>query len=237
MSHPAAPRPALASRGRATRTTIFLKMLMAVSGLIGVSFLLVHMYGNLKAFGGERKFNHYAEYLRELGEPLLPHTGFLWITRIGLIAALVIHVYAAVILWRRASKARSTKYVVKRRSGSTIASRTMRWGGVSMLLFIIWHLLNFTVGKVNVSGGPTNNPYQLLVGSFSTWWLTLIYLAAMATLGAHLHHGIWSAAQTLGLTNTASARTRAKRTALATAIVISTGFSVVPIAVFAGIIA
>ena len=75
----------------------------------------------------------------------------------------------------------------------------MRWGGVTLLLFIVWHLLNFTIGKINVTGGPTNDPYNLLVDSFSTWWLTVIYLVAMAMLGAHLHHGIWSSMQTLGL--------------------------------------
>ena len=88
---------------------------------------------------------------------------------------------------------------MKKHTGATFASRLMRWGGVTLLLFIIWHLLNFTVGKVNVTGGPTNDPYNLLVDTFDTWWLTLIYLVAMLALGAHLHHGIWSAAQTLGL--------------------------------------
>ena len=77
----------------------------------------------------------------------------------------------------------------------------MRWGGVTLLLFIVWHLLNFTIGKVNVTGGATNDPYNLLVDTFDVWWLTLIYLVAMAMLGAHLHHGIWSSLQTLGLTS------------------------------------
>ena len=86
----------------------------------------------------------------------------------------------------------------------------MRWGGVALLLFVVWHLLNFTIGKVNVQGGATDDPYDLLVDTFETWWLTLIYLVAMAALGAHLHHGIWSAAQTLGLTNNARARRNAK---------------------------
>ena len=83
---------------------------------------------------------------------------------------------------------------MKKNKHSTYASHLMRWGGVTLLLFIIWHLLNFTIGKVNVAGGATNDPYNLLVDSFATWWLTLIYLVAMAMLGAHLHHGIWSAA-------------------------------------------
>ena len=112
----------------------------------------------------------------------------------------------------------------------------MRWGGVTLLLFIVWHLLNFTIGKVNVTGGPTNDPYNLLVDSFSTWWLTLIYLFAMAMLGAHLHHGIWSSLQTLGLTNSARQRANAKRFGLILALVITIGFSLVPIFVLAGVI-
>ena len=198
--------PTLVKNNRSTRSTIALKLLMAVSGLIFVAFVLLHMYGNLKAFAGHDAFNEYAHHLRTFGEPMLPYAGFLWIMRVVLIVALVVHVYAAVTLWRRAAQARTVKYVVKKHTGSTFASRLMRWGGVTLLLFIIWHLLNFTVGKVNVTGGPTNDPYNLLVDSFQTWWLTLIYLVAMAMLGAHLHHGIWSAAQTLGLTSNARSR-------------------------------
>ena len=98
------------------------------------------------------------------------------------------------------------KYVMKKRTGATFASLMMRWGGVTILLFVIWHLLNFSIGKVNVTGGPTDDPYNLLVDTFQTWWLTLIYLVAMAMLGAHLHHGIWSASQTLGLDEHTPAR-------------------------------
>jgi succinate dehydrogenase / fumarate reductase cytochrome b subunit len=209
---------------------------MAVSGLIFIGYVLLHMYGNLKAFAGHDAFNEYAHHLRTIGEPMLPHAGLLWIIRVVLIIAVVVHVYAAFTLWQRAHKARTVKYVVKKHTGATFASRMMRWGGVTLLLFIIWHLLNFTVGKVNVAGGPTNDPYNLIVDSFSTWWLTLIYLVAMAMLGAHLHHGIWSAAQTLGWTGNARARTRAKQVAFVTAVIIAGGFSLVPIAVLVGII-
>ncbi|MEZ5113965.1 MAG: hypothetical protein R2693_11150 [Nocardioidaceae bacterium] len=93
------------------------------------------------------------------------------------------------------------KYEVKKNKHSSISSRTMRWGGVALLLFIVWHLINFTIGKVNVFGGATTDPFNLLVDSFDVWWLTLIYLLAMLALGLHLHHGTWSALQTLGLTN------------------------------------
>lgn len=234
-THPS-NQPALVTGARAARTTIALKIAMAGSGLIFVGFVLLHMYGNLHAFAGHDAFNEYAEHLRTLGEPMLPYTGALWIIRLVLIGSFAIHVASAFTLWHRAGRARQTKYAMKKRTGATYASLLMRWGGVTLLLFIVWHLLNFTVGKVNVAGGPTNDPYNLLVDSFSTWWLTLIYLAAMAMLGAHLHHGIWSAMQTLGWTSTARARSTAKAVGLTLALIITIGFSLVPLAILTGVI-
>ena len=229
------PKP-LVTGARSTHSTIALKMLMAVSGLVFIAFVLAHMYGNLQAFAGHDAFNEYAEHLREIGEPMFPRSGLLWVLRVGLIASLVVHVACAVALWRRAGRARTVKYVVKKNAHSTPSSRWMRWGGVALLLFVVWHLLNFTIGKVNVSGGPTDDPYVLLVDSFETWWLTLIYLVAMLALGLHLHHGVWSAAQTLGLTNNVRARRNAKALGAIVAVVIAGGFSLVPIFVLAGVI-
>jgi succinate dehydrogenase / fumarate reductase cytochrome b subunit len=209
---------------------------MAVSGLVFIAFVFTHMYGNLKAFGGHDSYNLYAEHLRAVGQPVLPREGLLWLIRAALIGSLVVHVYCAVVLWHRAAKARTTKYVMKRNIASTLSSRMMRWGGLALLLFIVWHLLNFTIGKVNVTGGPTNDPYNLLVDSFDTWWLTVIYLVAMVALGMHLRHGVWSAAQTLGLTNNAAARRNANVLGVLLAVVIAGGFSLVPIFVLAGVI-
>ncbi|GAA2122759.1 succinate dehydrogenase cytochrome b subunit [Nocardioides bigeumensis] len=222
--------------GRAVRSTIFLKMLMALSGLLFVAFVIGHAYGNLKAFAGHDAFNEYAHHLRTLGEPMLPHSGFLWVLRVGLIVAFVLHVYAAFALWARAKQARTTPYVMKKRTGATWASLIMRWGGLTLLLFIVWHLLNFTIGKVNPQSGPTDDPYNLLVDTFDVWWLTLIYLVAMAMLGAHLHHGFWSACQTLGWTSTARARQAAKSVGFTLALIIVIGFSIVPLGVLAGVI-
>ncbi len=236
MADPVKTRPSLVEGARASRTSISLKLLMAVSGLAFVGFVLGHMYGNLKALSGHDTFNEYAHHLRELGEPMLPHMGFIWIMRVGLLLALIIHVVAAIELTRRARKARPVKYVVKKHTGAIPASRLMRWGGLTLFLFIVWHLVNFTFGKVNVQGGETDDPYNLLIDTFDVWWMTLIYLAAMAMLGAHLHHGVWSSLQTLGLTSTAASRARAKTISFAIAIVIAGGFSIVPIAVLTGII-
>ncbi|MCD6640790.1 MAG: succinate dehydrogenase cytochrome b subunit [Nocardioides sp.] len=213
-----------------------LKLLMAVSGLVFIGFVLTHMYGNLKAFAGHDAFNEYAHHLRTFGEPMLPYGGLLWVLRIVLIVSLVAHVASAAILSSRAAKARRVKYEVKKNRGSSLSSRTMRWGGVAILLFVVWHLINFTIGRVNVSGGPTNDPFNLLVDTFDVPWMTLIYLVAMVALAMHLHHGTWSALQTLGLTGTAKARKNAKLAGWVVAIVIAGGFSLVPLAVLTGII-
>jgi succinate dehydrogenase / fumarate reductase cytochrome b subunit len=194
------------------------------------------MYGNLKAFAGHDAFNDYAHHLRTFGEPMLPYGGLLWVIRAVLVVALVVHVTTAVILWRRAARARTVKYVVKKNKASSISSRTMRWGGLTLLLFIVWHLLNFTIGKVNISGGATDDPYNLLVDTFDAPWMTAIYLLAMVTLALHLHHGTFSALQTLGLTGNANARVRAKRLGLVVAVVIAGGFSLVPLFVLFGVI-
>ncbi len=213
---------------------------MALSGLLFIGFVLGHMYGNLKAFAGEESFNHYAHHLREIGEPMLPHEGFLWIMRLGLIVAIIAHIACAAILAARASKARPVKYAVKKNKGSSLSSRTMRWGGVTLLVFIVWHLLNFTIVKVNPSNGetgdPHHSPYRLLVETFELPWMTVIYLLAMIALGMHLHHGTYRALQTLGLTNGAVSRARARAAGGVVAIVVAGGFSLVPLSVLVGII-
>ncbi|MDQ4114737.1 MAG: succinate dehydrogenase cytochrome b subunit [Actinomycetota bacterium] len=245
MAQATGPRPhrqhpiqqqTLIKGSRAARNTIALKMLMAVSGIAFIGFVLGHMYGNLKAFAGHDAFNDYAHHLRVLGEPLLPHQGFLWILRVGLIVALVVHVACAYALWRRARRARTVKYVVKKNNSSTFSSHWMRWGGVAILVFVVWHLLNFTIGKVNPQGGETDDPYNLLVDTFDLWWMTLIYLAAMVALALHLRHGVWSAAQTLGLTNNERARRNANLIGYGLAVLVAGGFSLVPIFVLAGVI-
>jgi succinate dehydrogenase cytochrome b subunit len=209
---------------------------MAGSGLIFIGYLLLHMYGNLKVFAGHDAFNEYAYHLRTFGEPMLPHEGLLWIVRAVLIVAIAAHLYSAAVLARRAAKARTTKYVMKKNKASSLSSRTMRWGGLALLLFIIWHLVNFTIGKYNPTGGETDDPYNLVVDNFDTWWITLIYLAALGALALHLHHGVWSACQTLGLTNSERTRNRAKDLGVLVAVLIAGGFALVPLSILFGIV-
>lgn len=208
-------------------------MIMAVTGVIFALYVLAHMYGNLMLLGGEDTFNTYAHHLRTIGEPMLPFKGFLWIMRVVLIVALVGHVWAALTLWARAKGARSHKYAVRKAVGQSLSSKWMRWGGVTIFLFLIWHLIEFTIVKVNVGGQgvPEGNPYQLVVDSFQVWWLTLIYVIAMLALYLHLAHGVFSAQQTLGWTSNVKANIQAHVLAHVVAALVVVGFLIPPLAV------
>lgn len=233
------PTTTLSPRTSTARsTTIALKLLMAVSGLVFVGYLLLHMYGNLKALSGEESFNGYAEHLRTFGEPMLPYGGLLWIVRALLILSVIGHVYAAFALWSRAGSARRTKYAAMKTAATT---KWMRWGGVFLLLFIVWHLLHFTILKVSPNPDRqgvdvTSNPYQLIVASFQVWWMTAIYVLAMIALFQHLRHGVFSAQQTLGWTSTPKARARAHSAGLVLAAVIVVGFLIPPLSIVFGLI-
>ncbi len=214
-----------------------LKISMAVTGIIFILYVLAHMYGNLKAFAGQDSFDAYAHHLRTMGTPILPESGVLWVIRAVLLVSLAVHAYAAFTLWARAQGARSKKYVVKKAVVSSLSSRTMRWGGLAILLFLIFHLLEFTFRAVT-PGGDDDSPYVRLVNAFSpgTWWVAVIYLLAMAALAMHLRHGVWSAAQTLGYTNTPASRRRWNVAGYTVATVIAGGFALVPLSVLFGIV-
>lgn len=219
----------------ARRTTIAMKLVMAVTGAFFVFYVVAHMYGNLKAFAGADSFNGYSHHLRVLGDPILPDGGFLWVMRLLLIVALVAHVYSAFYLWSRAQGARTTKYSVKKAAATTLSARFMRWGGVALLLFIVFHLLQFTTNTIRVNG-DYDNPYQRLVAGFGVWWVVLIYLLALVALAMHLRHGVWSASQTLGWTNSARSRRLANQAGITIAAVVSIGFALVPLFVLFGVV-
>jgi len=216
------------------RTTVALKIVMAVTGIIFLLFVLAHMYGNLKALSGQEAFDGYAHHLRVLGEPMLPYSGFLWVMRIGLIVSLVLHVWAALSLGRRNRAARSQRYVKKKAVASTLSSRTMLWGGIALLAFIVFHILQFTTLTIEV-GGSFDSPYDRLVAAFETWWLLAVYVVAMVALGMHLRHGIWSATQTLGWSNR-DRQPAIKATALVVALVVVVGFLIPPLAIAFGLV-
>lgn len=207
------------------------KIIMAVSGALFIGFLALHMIGNLKIFFGAASFDHYAHWLRTIGEPILPYSGFLWIQRVGLLAAVVAHIWAATSLAIAARRARPVGYAHRPKVQGSYAARTMRWGGVIITLFVVYHLLDLTTRTLNPVG-DANQAFGAVTADFAPgrWYVTAFYVLAVVTLGFHLRHGVWSAFQTLGWKFPRTA-------ALAVAVVICAGFLTVPLAVTVGIVA
>jgi succinate dehydrogenase / fumarate reductase cytochrome b subunit len=181
------------------RSTIGKKIIMGITGLIGVGFVILHMAGNLQAFIGQSKLNDYGAMLHG---PLAELT---WLLRIVLIVALVLHVTMVVQLTQRSAAARPIGYQKKSPQVATLASRTMKWGGVLLLVFIVVHILHFTTETIDPGGwrGMTDihgnrDVYGNLIASFRIWWVALFYIVSMIALGLHLYHGAWSSVRTLG---------------------------------------
>jgi succinate dehydrogenase / fumarate reductase cytochrome b subunit len=218
------------------RSTIGKKIIMAGTGLIGIAFVIGHMAGNLQAFIGSDKLNAYGALLHgPLGE-------LLWIVRVTLIVAVVLHVLMAYQLTVRAHAARPIGYRLRQPQVSTWASRTMRWGGVLLLVFIVLHILHFTTGQVDparaygtVDAAGHRDVYANLVTSFRLWWVSAFYVLAMIFLGLHLYHGAWSSVRTLGYAKT-SPHPLHRRIALVVAVVVWLGVTIVPLGVLAGIV-
>lgn len=215
-------------------STIGKKTVMAVSGLIMLGYLVAHVMGNLKVFFGPEEFNAYGHWLRTMGAPVLHYSWALWLVRIVLLAAVAGHAVSAYQLSRRDIKARPTGYV-HRRKGSSYATRTMRWGGIILALFIVWHILDLTTGTVHPGGFQEGHPYQNVVDTFSTWYGNAVYIVAMLAVGLHVRHGFWSAAQTLGVGNARRERLL-KALANGLALVLTAGFISVPVAVMTGVV-
>ena len=208
-------------------STIGKKIVMAVTGLIGVGFVVGHMLGNLQVFLGPERFNAYAHFLRSLGE-------LLWIVRGVLVAAVVLHVVAAYQLSRRRLTARPVGYKQgSQHEVSTFASRTIRWGGALLLLFIVFHILHFTTLDIFRDYSRTD-VYANVLRGFSVWWVVLLYVLGMIALGLHLYHGIWSSLRTIGASK-ASADPLRRPAAAALAFIVWLGFTVIPLAIFTGI--
>jgi len=206
------------------------KAVMAVTGLIGIGYVILHMVGNLQVFQGAERLNAYAALLHG------PLNELLWVARAVLVAAVVLHVVAAWQLTQRDRAARPTDYRVRRPQVSTLAARTMRWGGVLLLVFIVLHILHFTTGTVRPTGTfVPGDVYGNVVGSFRLWWVTLFYVAAMMALGFHLYHGAWSSVRTLGAA-APSRDLRHRPVAIFLAVVVAAGFCLVPVAVFFGLV-
>lgn len=207
------------------QSTIGKKIVMAVTGIIGILFVIGHMSGNLLMFKGQDAMYHYALLLRT-SMPLL------WAVRIGLLTAVVLHAVAAYQLTMLSRAARPQGYVDRRPQVTTFAARTIRWGGVLLLTFIVLHLLQLTVGAIHPDFTHLD-PYNNVRIALANPLVAGFYLLAMAALGLHLYHGTWAAVRTLGAARP-SAQPLKRRLALALAVIVAAGFMIIPIAALVG---
>jgi succinate dehydrogenase / fumarate reductase, cytochrome b subunit len=204
------------------------KVIMAVTGLIMVAYLITHVLANLLVFQGPANINAYSAFLHGTG-------GALWAARVVLLAALVLHVVAAVQLANRGFDARPVGYAGGREPQvSTWASRTIRWGGVLILIFLISHILHFTIGTAHPDFAE-GNPYHNVATGFRDLSVVILYLIAMAAVGLHLYHGVWSSGRSLGV-SPPSPNPLHRTVALVLALLIWLGFTIIPIAVYAGVV-
>ncbi|MEI6740065.1 MAG: succinate dehydrogenase cytochrome b subunit [Gemmatimonadaceae bacterium] len=206
-------------------STIGKKIVMAVTGIIGILFVIGHMSGNLLMFKGPEAMHHYAELLRT-SMPLL------YVVRGVLLASVILHAVSAYQLTMRARAARPQDYAVRRPQVTTLAARTIRYGGVLLLVFIVFHLLQLTLGTIHPQFTHLD-PYNNVRIALSHPAVAAFYLLAMAALALHLYHGTWAAVRTLGAAP-ASATPLKRRLALVLALVVAGGFMIIPIATMMG---
>jgi len=205
------------------------KVVMGVTGLIGIGFVILHSLGNLLIFQGSTALNSYSHFLKSSAE-------LLWALRITLIVAVILHVIAALQLTRQSRAARPIGYVKQEPQVATVASRTMRWGGILILVFIVFHILHFTTGTIRPAGVFSHEDvYSNVVSSFRIWWVALFYVVTMVALGFHLFHGAWSSMRSIGV-SPPSPRPLHRRISLAIAVLVWAAFTAVPVAVFSGLV-
>jgi succinate dehydrogenase / fumarate reductase cytochrome b subunit len=224
------------------RSAVGKKWVMAVTGILLMGFVFAHMVGNTKMYFGAEDFDSYAEFLRRIAYPLLPETAFLWIMRLGLLAAFGFHIHAAYSLTVLNRKARPVGYQSRRDYiAVNWANRSMRWTGVIVLFFVVFHLLDLTWGTTPVATDDFvyGEVYQNVAFSLDRWPVAAIYIVANLALGIHLYHGSWSIFQSLG---TMSAKFNPRHNplrrgfALAFAIVVAGVNISFPIAVLTGVV-
>lgn len=215
---------------------------MAVTGLIMVLFLLFHMFGNLKIIGGAEEFNHYAAFLRTILNPILPGDTFLWLFRLVMLASVVLHIWSAIRVTKQNHKGSlgRGRYAIKKSlsPNSTYASRTMIWSGVIVVLFVIMHLLQFTIAP-NFFDNPSTGAdgrAGMVYTAFGNWIFLIVYLIAMAAVCSHISHGFWSAFATLGVNVSGLSRKILRVCSWLVGLVIFVGFMVPPFLIFLGVI-
>ncbi|MGB7211832.1 MAG: succinate dehydrogenase cytochrome b subunit [Gemmatimonadales bacterium] len=210
------------------RSTIGQRVLMALTGIIGIGFVILHMVGNLQIFQGPEKLNGYSHMLHG------PLNELLWVARVVLLVAVIVHIWMAYKVTVRNAAARPVEYQKREPQVSTWAARTMRWGGVLLLIFIPFHILNITTGDIHPGGTfVPGDVYGNLTANFRLWWMTAFYVLAMGALGLHLFHGAWSSWRTLGIAKPSDKPLHRDIAALV-AVVVALGFALVPLSIFFG---
>lgn len=208
------------------QSTIGKKIVMAVTGIIGVLFVIGHMSGNFLMFKGQEAMHQYALLLRT-SMPLL------WAVRIGLLVAVMLHVVSAYQLTMISKAARPQDYATRKPQVTTFAAKTIKWGGVLLLVFIVYHILHMTLGTVHPQFTHLD-PYNNLRIGLANPLVAGFYIVAMAALGLHLFHGTWAVTRTLGVARP-SQQPLKRRVAVVLAIVVALGFAIIPIATLAGL--
>lgn len=219
-------------------TSIGKKFIAAITGLILFGFLVGHVAGNLKAFTGSSEngvphIDEYGQFLKEVGEPMLPYMVGLWMARTVLLISLVLHVVVVIQLAMASAEARPVNYVRSRKTAASLPAQWMMYSGLLILGFIIFHILHFTTGSIRLGEFEHGYVYSNLWNSFSMPAVAIGYLLAMIVLGFHLYHGVWSLFQTLGIDN--PDRNKGLRMfAIIATVGLAVGFAVVPLAFMFG---
>lgn len=209
------------------RTSIGKKVVMAITGLILFGYVAIHMLGNLQVFLGPEHLNNYAATLRS-------NLALLWTARLVLLTAGIWHIVAALQLTRMSQRSRPEGYYYKDVMEANYPSRTMRWTGPILAVFVIYHLLHFTTGTVHPHFDHAD-VYANVVTGFRMWSVAAFYIAAMMALGLHLWHGAWSMFQSVGLNNPRADRLLHRFAAIATVVIVM-GFISIPVAILARLV-
>lgn len=210
------------------RTTIGKKMVMAVTGVAMLVFLVLHVAGNLLVFVGATKLDAYSAFLKQ-------QLVVLWTARLVLFVVIVAHVTAAYQLAKKDHAARHTAYTGLDPQAATIASRTMRVGGIVIAAFVIFHVLHLTTGTLRPAPFAATRVYANVVGGFQIWWVCAIYVVGLAAIGLHLYHGAWSWSRTLGLSRPSATPLR-RPIATVVSVVLWAAFTSIPLAILVGFV-